>query len=209
MLELTEYSKFVIALLAVVDPLSIIPIFIGLTATLSVENRARAARLAVLTTMVILLIAVVAGEMILAFFGISIHSFRVAGGLLLLLMSIAMLKSGPDAERQSTATEFIHSGHSIGAVPLAMPLLAGPGAISLVIINAHKGDGIAHYGILSAGILLLGVVLWLTFKMVPWIASRMGTMSINISTRIMGLIVAAIAIEFIASGLRGLFPALS
>jgi multiple antibiotic resistance protein len=126
-----------------------------------------------------------------------------------LLMAISMLNTSHGTIKQNRNTVEQHDSESIAVVPLAMPLLAGPGAIGTVIINASKGSGVAHYGLLATDIILLGVVLWLIFKIMPLIAKHISTVGINISTRIMGLILAAIAIEFIANGLKGLFPALN
>jgi len=98
---------------------------------------------------------------------------------------------------------------SIAVVPLAIPLLAGPGAISTVIIDAHKATGIAHYAIIGGEIVALSLILWLVLRLSPLITQRISATGINVFTRIMGLILAAIAIEFMASGLKGLFPALA
>jgi multiple antibiotic resistance protein len=205
MLDFTEYTKIFISLFAIIDPVGNIPIIIAFTAGMAADRRARVGGIASLAVLVILLAALLLGELILEFFGISIHSFRTAGGILLLLMGIEMLNTkkqlpevGEDSE--STAT--------IAIVPLSTPLLAGPGAISAVILDAHKGSGIAHYGVMACIILVLCIFVWLTFRVAPFIAQRLGHMGTNIVSRLMGLLVAAIAVEFIAGGLRGLFPAL-
>lgn len=207
MLEFTEYTKIFISLFAILDPIGIIPLIILFTASMTAARRARAARLASLTVCAILLAALLVGESLLAFFGISIHSFLVGGGILLLLMAIKMMlgtfhptDSGNDDDGEATSANAI--------VPLSTPLLAGPGAISAVIVEAHKADGIQHYLMMSAVIVLLGVTVWLTFRAAPWVAQRLGKIGINVFTRLMGLILAAIAVEFIANGMRGLFPAL-
>jgi len=93
-------------------------------------------------------------------------------------------------------------------VPLSTPLLAGPGSISAVILEANKAQGFEHYLIMSLVIALLGGTVWLTFLVAPWVEQRLGKIGINVFTRLMGLVLAAIAVEFIASGMRGLFPAL-
>jgi multiple antibiotic resistance protein len=157
--------------------------------------------------LVILLAALLLGEAILSFFGISIHSFRTAGGILLLLMSITMLIGNkptltPDESTDGDATA------SIAIVPLSTPLLAGPGAISTVILDAHKGSQAGHYGVMALVLVLLSLTVWLTFLVAPWVSRRLGRIGSNIVTRLMGLLLAAIAVEFIAGGLRGLFPAL-
>ncbi len=209
MLDFTEYTKIFISLFAILDPIGMIPVIILFTASLSAQKRAHVGRLASLSVCGILLVALLVGEPLLAFFGISISSFRVAGGILLMLMSITMLQGNvykpvPDVEGsvdlESTAA------HAI--VPLSTPLLAGPGSISAVIVEAHKVHSIEHYLIMSLEIILLSVTVWLTFLVAPWVARRLGKVGIDVFTRLMGLILAAIAVEFIASGARGLFPAL-
>jgi MarC family membrane protein len=145
MLDFTEYSKIFISLFAIVDPVGIIPIIIALTAGMTAQKRERVGRMASFSVLVILLAALLSGEAILGFFGISIHSFRTAGGILLLLMSINMLigdkpKYAPDDISDSDTTS------SVAIVPLSTPLLAGPGAISTVILDAHKGTNTGHYG---------------------------------------------------------------
>ncbi len=205
MLDFTEYTKMFISLFAVLDPVGIIPIIIAFTLGLDHQKRARIGRMASLSVCGILLSALLIGELVLEFFGISIHSFRTAGGILLLLMSISML-TGPRPNGEELADGDMTS--SLAIVPLSTPLLAGPGAISTVILDAHKGAGILHYAIMALVIVLLSVTVWLTFLAAPWVETRMGKTGINIVTRLMGLVLAAIAVEFIAGGLRGLFPAL-
>lgn len=208
MLDITEYTKFLIAIIAIANPIGIIPVFLTLTADASDSQRVRIGYIVVIATTTILLITLFFGELVLSFFGISIDSFRVGGGIMLLLMAISMLHTSHSTIKQNRDTVEQHDSESIGVVPLAMPLLAGPGAIGTVIINASKGSGVVHYSLLATDIILLGVVLWLIFKIMPLIARHISTVGINISTRIMGLILAAIAVEFIANGLKGLFPVL-
>lgn len=208
MLEYTEYTKFLISLLAVVNPIGVIPIFITMTADLTSDEQRRIAKLVVLATATVLLVSLFFGELVLSFFGISINSFRVGGGIMLLLMAISMLHTSHTTIRQHREIAE-QASESMAVVPLAIPLLAGPAAISTVIINAYKGHGVEHYVLMSLDIIILTVILALLFLLMPWIASRISTLGINISTRIMGLILAAIAVEFIANGLKGLFPVLA
>jgi multiple antibiotic resistance protein len=125
-------------------------------------------------------------------------------------MAIAMLhaRTSPVRQTEEEATESVEK-ESVAIVPLAMPLLAGPGAISTVILAAHKGSGVGHYAVVVVGIIALSLVVWGALRLSPWISNRVGATGINIFTRIMGLILAAIAVEFIANGLKGLFPALA
>ncbi|MFZ3019612.1 MAG: NAAT family transporter [Gallionella sp.] len=207
MLDFTEYTKIFISLFAIIDPFGIIPLIVLFTAGMTAARRARVGRLASLTVCAILLTALLIGQPLLAFFGISIHSFLVGGGILLLLIAIKMMlgnfyaaDSGKDDDGETVSANAI--------VPLSTPLLAGPGAISAVIVEAHKADGFQHYLMMGVVIVLLGITVWLTFLAAPWVAQRLGKIGINVFTRMMGLILAAISVEFIANGMRGLFPGL-
>ncbi|HLP98425.1 MAG TPA: MarC family protein [Sideroxyarcus sp.] len=207
MLEFTEYAKIFISLFAIIDPVGIIPIIIAFTAGMTAQKRERVGRVASLSVLTILLAALLLGEAILEFFGISIHSFRMAGGILLLLMSINMLigdkpSASPNESTDGDATT------SVAIVPLSTPLLAGPGAISTVILDAHKATVPGHYMAMGLILFLLSLTVWLTFLIAPWVSQRLGKIGSNIVTRLMGLLLAAIAVEFMAGGLRGLFPAL-
>ena len=206
MLDFTEYTKIFISLFAIIDPVGNIPIIIAFTAGMTAQRRERVGRMASLSVFVILFAALLLGEAILGFFGISIHSFRTAGGILLLLTSVTMLIGDkPDRLPEDTDGD---ATSSIAIVPLSTPLLAGPGAISTVILDAHKGTGAGHYGVMSLVLVALSLFVWLTFLIAPRVSQRLGRVGCNIATRLMGLLLAAIAVEFIAGGLRGLFPAL-
>jgi len=210
MLEYPDYLKIFISLLAIVNPLGAIPIFIGLIGEVGKDERHRIINTVALSVGLILLASLVFGQLMLDFFGISIHSFRVGGGILLLLIAISMLnaKLSPIVQTSEEANES-RDKESIAVVPLAIPLLAGPGAISTVIIDAHKASGVAHFGIIAGVIVVLSLCLWLALRLSPFISQRISATGINIFTRIMGLILASIAVEFIANGLKGLFPALA
>ncbi|HUX90325.1 MAG TPA: NAAT family transporter [Gallionellaceae bacterium] len=209
MLEFTEYSKIFISLFAILDPIGIIPVIILFTAGMTAAQRSRTGRLASLTVFFILLTALLVGEAVLAFFGISINSFRLAGGILLMIMALKMLNGNINQLAPETQGLSADDSRSVLAiVPLSTPLLAGPGSISTVILDAHKAGEIAHYLSMTLILALLSLSVWLTFLAAPWVERRMGTLGIDVFTRLMGLILAAIAVEFIAGGMRGLFPAL-
>lgn len=210
MLHYAEYIKLFVGLLAIINPFGAIPLFISMTADESLSQRRKTINLVAVGVTIILLVALFFGQLLLQFFGITIDSFRVGGGILVLLMAIAMLHAKTSLIRQTDeeAHESIER-ESVAIVPLAMPLLAGPGAISTVILAAHKSTGVAHYMIISLGIVLLSLVVWGVLRLSPWIASHIGATGINIFTRIMGLILTAIAVEFIAAGIKGLFPVLA
>lgn len=210
MLDYTEYVKILVALLAVINPVGAIPIFITLTPGEDREARQKIAKTSSLSATLILLVALFAGEWMLAFFGISVSSFRVGGGILILLMAVSMLHAqlSPTVQNKEEAEESDRK-QDIAIVPFATPLLAGPGAMSTVVLEAHKASGVGHYASISLAIILVGACIWTALHLAPWISQRLGKTGINIFTRIMGLILAAIAVEFIANGLKGLFPTLA
>lgn len=210
MLEYSEYIKMFVGLVAVVNPIGAIPIFLTLSYNLGKKEQFKLVNVISFSVTTILIVSLVSGELILDFFGITISSFKVGGGILILLMAIAMMHARPSGANQTK--EEINEGESkesAAIVPLSIPLLAGPGAISTIILYGQKSSGIAHYSLVATTIIFLGLVLWVALVMSPWIASRLGKSGINIITRIMGLILAAIAIEFISNGMKGLFPGLA
>jgi len=147
------------------------------------------------------------GERLLVFMGASLPAFQVGGGLVLLLMALAMLNAQAGEIRQTRAEAAeLHS--RAGVVPLAVPLLAGPGAISTTIIAAQQG-GIAHNTLLVVCIALVCALLWIMLGLAERIARRLGTTGLNIATRLLGLLLAAISIQTMAGGLRVLFPGLA
>ncbi len=204
MIDFTEYTKIFITLVAIVNPIGAIPIVMALTENASEEDFKRTTKTTVISVLVILTTALLTGEFLLAFFGISVNSFRVGGGILLLLMAISMLHA--KQSRITFSKEEANDGNreSVAVVPISMPLLAGP----TIILNANKSNAPLHYLFMGVDIILLVLVLWLAFLSIPWISRHTTQTGINIFSRVMGLILAAIAVEFIANGLKGLFPAL-
>lgn len=207
--SLNEYLKFFAALLAIVNPVGAIPIFINLTANQDTGLRNKNGFMASISMGVILAVVLFSGEAILNFFGISVGSFRVGGGILILLMAISMLHAKMSHVKQ-TEEEEIDSAErdSVAVVPLGTPLLAGPGAISTVILYAQRYTSPAHYLVLLCIIVLLVFLTWLSFRLAPSISRLLGKTGINVVTRLMGLIMAAVGVEFIANGLKQLFPVL-
>jgi len=210
MLHVPDYLKIFVSLIAIVNPIGAMPIFLDLISEMQDALRYRIINVVAVTVAFILWIALFFGEFILDFFGISVHSFRVGSGILIMLMAISMMhaKISPITQTRAEAVES-RDKESVAVVPLSIPLLAGPGAISTVIIDAHRASGVAHYAIVAFEIGLLSLVLWLVLRLSPFISKHISATGINIFTRIMGLILAAIAVEFIANGLKGLFPALA
>lgn len=202
-----EYLRFVVTLTAVLDPFIAVPIFVSLTAGERPRDKRKLAQVVTLTVFLILAGAAFFGERLLVFMGASLPAFQVGGGLVLLLMALAMLNAQAGEIRQTRAEAAeLHS--RAGVVPLAVPLLAGPGAISTTIIAAQEG-GFAHNALLVVCIALVCALLWIMLGLAERIARRLGTTGLNIATRLLGLLLAAIAIQTMAGGLRVLFPGLA
>jgi len=206
--DFSEYLRFVVTLTAVVDPFLAVPFFLTLTASRSEAERKRHAEVIAFTVFVVLAASVFIGETLLLFIGASLPAFRVGGGLVLLLMALAMLNAQAGGVRQSQAeARELEQGELHGVVPLAIPLLAGPGAISTSIIAA-EGGGLVHQLVIVLCIAVVCLVSWLTMRAAHRIASRMGTTGLNVATRILGLLLAAMAVQTMAVGLKQLFPGL-
>lgn len=207
--ELRDYLRFVVTLLAVLDPFLAVPIYVSVTAQKSLAYRQALARVVTLTVLAVLVGSAFIGEQLLTLMGASLPAFRVGGGLVLLLMALAMLNAQAGGVRQSEAeAEELEQGSLSGVVPLAVPLLAGPGAISTTILAAETG-GIVHRLAIVLCIGFVCVLLWVMLRLAHWIAPRIGQTGLNIATRLLGLLLAAIAIQTMAEGMKGLFPGLA
>lgn len=209
LLPFSGYARFFVTLTAVLDPFLAVPIFLALTASRGAVERARLVRVVTITVFSVLAVSALVGEQLLHLVGASLPAFRVGGGLVLLLMALAMLNAQAGGVRQSQdEARELQSGELSGVVPLAVPLLAGPGAISTTIIAAQAG-GAAHFAALLACMLAVCALTWITLRLAGPIGERMGTTGLNIATRLLGLLLAALAIQTMAEGLRQLFPGLA
>ncbi len=209
MLDWNDYLRMFTGLLALVDPVSTVPLFLNFTENIQ-SQRKRIARIAGLAVACILTVSAIAGSQILFVFNISLDGFRIAGGLLLLTIAFQMLEARPTRTRHTPEEdqEALDS-NSIGVVPLALPLLAGPGAISTVILFSEQTGAVMHRIVLILICCVIAVLVWITFHLAPQISKRMSRTSMNIASRVMGLILAAMAVEFIIGGLRNLLPGLT
>lgn len=209
LLPLSGYLRFFVTLAAVLDPFLAVPIFLALTAARGEAERRNLVRVVTITVFAVLAVSAVVGEQLLLLIGASLAAFRVGGGLVLLLMALAMLNAQAGGVRQSQdEARELQSGELSGVVPIAVPLLAGPGAISTTIIAAQAG-GAAHLGAIIGCIALVCAMTWIVLSLAHPIGARMGTTGLNIATRLLGLLLAALAIQTMAEGLRQLFPGLA
>lgn len=209
-MDILELIKAALTLFAIVDPVGVIPLFLLATQGYTLAQSHSAARIAALTVLGVLTLFTFLGEPLLLFLGIRLAAFSVAGGLLLLLLALSMVQAhvSPQRQTQDEAAE-AEEKDAVGAVPLGVPLLAGPGAITHMIVaaGAARGD-VLNQAALLVPVTLVALSVWLAFRAAPAIARRLGKTGIHVVTRLMGLIIAAISIEMIAGGLGTLFPGL-
>lgn len=202
--------KITIALFAIVNPIGCLPIFISATDGWDAKTRKKTSKTVAMTVFIVLTVAAFIGDSILSFFGISIPSFQVGGGILLMLIAISMMHGKQSGARQTPEeAQSMTEREVIAIVPLSIPLLAGPGAMSSMIIAAQQNPSFWGHISLIIPIFIIALIILLVLNLSTSIAERLGSIGINIVTRLMGLILAAMSVEFIAHGLIGLFPQLA
>ena len=207
-----EILKPFIALLAIVNPIGVLPFYIHFTQGFTREQRQRTIRVAAVSAFVVIAVSALAGLRIIEFFGISLASFQVGGGMLLLMSALQMLNAQPAESRTTDLAEGgdkADAGDSIAIVPLTIPLLTGPATISTMVIYAEKTRHWWELAILVAYGVVIGIAVWIAFSLAGRISRVLGKTGINVMTRLMGLILAALAVEVMSDGLVKLFPALA
>ncbi|UST55839.1 NAAT family transporter [Comamonadaceae bacterium OTU4NAUVB1] len=208
-----DLIKPLITLLAIVNPLAIVPFFIHYTQGYTERQRRRTAWVSAFSAFMVIAVSALLGLQLLGFFGITIASFQVGGGMLLLISSLNMLNAQPAEAKTSKeeirATEVKASlGASIAVVPLTIPLLTGPATMSTVVIYAEKTQHVWQLATLVGYGVVIGLATGVAFSLAVPIARVLGKTGINVMTRLMGLILAALAVEVMADGLGKLFPIL-
>lgn len=187
--------RAVLALFIIVDPFGNIPIFIGLTEKIEPQQRKRVFHSATLISFALLLVFALAGQQILAFFNISLYSFMIAGGVLLLILAIKLLIEDEWKEPAGSLEK-------LSSVPIAVPLLVGPGAMTTTMLNLQEFGVI----ITVASVAIVFVVVWLVLKLIDPIHRFLGKSGASIITRIMALLIAAIAIQYMINGITHYLP---
>jgi len=205
--DIPDILKALVAIVVLINPLEGIPLFLARTSGMNTASRISVARKASLTVLVLLLGAMAGGKAILYLFGIQIATFTIAGGIIILLIALKMVLDPPRTE-----TSPAEGSGDIAIVPLGTPLLAGPGPISSVIVFSSKGIG--HDGaiwisdvILLVLIVLAAAITYLSLRMALPVGRWLGQTGINVLTRLAGILVSAIALQMILSGLLDTFPA--
>ncbi len=202
MRELSEYLEVFISFLAVSTPFAAAPVFLGLTANFDKKRRAQNANLAALTIFITGIVVIFCGEALFHAFSISIPSFRVGGGLLVLFTGVSMVREGAGDSKIEAAS------NDVGVVPIAIPLMCGPGLISTIMIQATEAESSTDNLALCACVAVLAIAGWCCLMGAEKLSAKLGVMGLDILTRISGLILTALAVEFIAAGMGTLFPGL-
>ena len=207
-----DLLKPLIALLAIVNPIGAVPFFLAFTQGLTRTERQRTLRVSSFSAFCVIAISGLAGLQIIGFFGISIASFQVGGGMLLLISSMHMLNAQPAESGKDDLVDGQSKadiGLSVAVVPLTIPLLTGPATISTVVIYAEKTQTFLQHAVLVGYGVVIGLATYAAFAASGRIARVLGRTGINVMTRLMGLILAAMAVELLADGLVKLFPILA
>lgn len=200
--DLDVSLKFLAALLALLNPLYGIPIFLSMTQGYTPAERNRTALIVAATVTVTALVATLIGEEVLGVFGIDIPSFRIAGGIIILGIALTMLNAADPAAGDAKAAADGHARRgNIAVVPLAIPLTIGPGAIATAIVFAHQLDDASELVTLVPVVLAVCLLIWLGLRFAGPIAALLGDTVISVITRIMAIILAAVAIEMVIAGI--------
>ncbi len=207
-------SNFAITLFALLNPIGMLPVFISYTALERKEVQRLVALFVSLTVMALLLVFLLIGSPILQFFGVSLDSFRIAGGILLLIIGIGIVNGKSSDNKEEIVTTETNNNltqaksiYSQIVIPMAMPLLVGPGVIANVILYSNEASK-KRDGLGIELILMIALVSFLVFVILAagkWLQKMIGNIGLNITQRIMGLFVAAIGVQFMVTGVINIF----
>ena len=193
----------VTSLLAILNPLTVAPIYLALTDGYTSEHRQSTLRRAITTGLIVLVVFSLLGGTIFQLFGITIHAFRIAGGFILFGIGADMLQA--KQSRVRTTAEEEHEGtlkEDIGITPLGIPLIVGPGSITTVMVLTADAVSVAHAGAVLAAIVVVLGGTYIVLDQGERLVKALGQTGLNVMTRIMGLIVTVIAVQFVLDGVR-------
>jgi multiple antibiotic resistance protein len=201
--------SFFVTLFSVLNPVHAVPLYLAMVGTPTPETNRRVASVASLTVLIALMGALLAGDQLLALFGITIFAFQVGGGVLILMMAMSMLQ-GQTSPSKSTPEEAEEAAHwnSIAVVPLGIPILAGAGSLSTVIVFSHHARGPEQWLALVLGIVVNSALTYVFLAMSTRLYQWLGQTGVNVISRLMGMILVAMAVQFMANGVAGLLPGL-
>lgn len=204
-----ELVTFTIALLTITNPIGTTAIYAGLVKNMSAERQRRTARTAAIAILVILVGVAWTGESVLNLFGVSMAGFETAGGIILVLLGLSMLHGNDSLIHHSEGSLDENADDSIAVVPVAMPIVAGPGAITTVIVATHNYPATTHRLVISGICAVVALLFWTVLHFATPLSRRIGPQGIGIASRAMGIILMAIAVQMMANGLSDLLPGLA
>ncbi|WP_010478187.1 neutral amino acid NAAT transporter SnatA [Thermococcus zilligii] len=209
-----EYLKYFIliygGLFAITNPIGAVPVFLSVTRDLGWKERREIATKTAITVVITLLVFALIGQWIFKFFGSSTDAFAIAGGILLFRMAMEMLSGNISTVKISREETEEFSGEAVtleevAIIPLAIPLLSGPSAITTVMLYTARSHQIFEKALIIASIIAVGLTAWLILYFSSKIQERLGRLGIKVMTRMMGLILASMAMQMIINGIRGAF----
>ena len=212
-----EIGKLLVALLVLINPFSALSIYLDLTQDHSTKEKRRIARTAALAVFIVIVVFALSGGILLKVLGISVGSFQVGGGILVLLIAISLMngndnpakpKIDPNSEEHHHAQQVRRNEKAIAVVPIAIPITIGPGGISTVIIYSSAAKNYSDIALIIISGFLVSLICYLILIVAGRISKRLGTTGLTILNRIMGMMLAAISVEIIVAVLKSIFPQL-
>ncbi len=202
----SELARFALvtftSVLFIVDPVAAVPAYLVITQNETAEERRRTALRACVAMTVLLVVFAATGTLIFRAFGITLPAFRLAGGLILWFTAMEMLRGERPSQEGRIELQEGREKEDVALTPLAIPLLAGPGAISTVVVLAGQAHEPAHVTSLYGAIVVTGLLSYVTLRLGEPLLSRLGKTGIRVMTRIMGLLLAAVAVQFVLTGIK-------
>jgi multiple antibiotic resistance protein len=202
-------TSFVAALFSMMNPIGNVGVFAGMTAQRPGDEARRIAWTSAGAIAVTLLIVAWTGSSVMAFFGISIDSLRAAGGVIVLLIGLHMLFNKSEHKHSAAELQDAQTRTSIAVVPMAIPIVAGPGTMATVLVAAQQHESILSRLEISIVVIVLSALTGLLFSFATPLSKRLGESGMGVITRVMGMVLAAIAMGMLADGLRALLPGLN
>jgi len=204
-----ELASFIAALFSIMNPIGNVGVFAGLTTDRSAEDVRRTAWSSAAAIAVTLLVVTWFGSVIMAFFGVTVATLRAAGGVIVLLIGLHMLFNKSEHKQSDAELEDARSNESIAVVPMAIPIVAGPGTMTTVLVAAQQNPSLLSRAEISVTVVCLAALCGLLFSFATPIARRLGESGMGVVTRVMGMILASIAMGMLAEGLKALLPGLA
>ena len=211
-----EIGKLLVAFLVLINPFSALSIYLDLTQNHSTKEKRRIARTAALAVFIVIIVFALSGGILLKVLGISVGSFQVGGGILVLLIAISLMngndnpakpKIDPHSGEHQSAQQVRRNEKAIAVVPIAIPITIGPGGISTVIIYSSAAKNYSDIALIIISGFLVSLICYFILVVAGRISKRLGTTGLIILNRIMGMMLAAISVEIIVAGLKPCFTA--